>query len=65
VVTVPRWILPAGAREGHVLAVRHEREESGSRLVIEVDQAAGEEALEESRRQLADAPDGGRGDITL
>lgn len=65
VVTVPRWLLPADAREGHVYAVRHERDETFSRITVEIDQAAGDAALEASRQQLASAPDGGQGDITL
>jgi len=66
VVALPRWLLPAEAREGDVLAVRHEREGHESRLVVALDPAATEAAIEASRAQLASAPtDPSTGDITL
>ena len=53
-VTVPQWLLPAGAREGHVLRVSHEREPAGNRssVTIEIDDAATRQAVAESASQV-------------
>ena len=64
-VDLPRWILPADAAEGDVLDVRHARDARASQLTIELDDLATAAARDASREQLADAPDGGKGDITL
>ena len=55
IVTLPRWILPRDAREGDVLAVRHELGDAGrrSRLTIEVDRAATERAKAQSAQQVS------------
>jgi hypothetical protein len=37
ITSLPRWMLPAGAREGDVLTVLHERKRRGSRLTIVID----------------------------
>jgi hypothetical protein len=69
-VTMPRWLLPDGAREGDVLKVRHDRPPKGQRsaLTIEVDAAATKQALAESAAQVKKGTkrsnDPG-GDITL
>lgn len=70
VVAIPRWLLPGGAREGDVLRVMHDRTSSGLRatLTVEVDPAARESALEESREQMERARRRGKdpgGDIVL
>jgi hypothetical protein len=54
VITMPRWLLPDGARQGDVLNVRHDRPPSGQRsaLTIEVDAAATKKALAESAAQV-------------
>ena len=64
-VALPRWLLPADAREGDVLTVRHDRQGRDSRLVIELDDAATESELEASRAQLASAPPPSTGDVAL
>jgi Protein of unknown function (DUF3006) len=53
-VRLPRWVLPRGAREGDVLAVRHTLDAEGERsaLVIEIDRAATEAARRASREQV-------------
>jgi hypothetical protein len=69
-ITVPQWMLPDGARDGHVLSVRHERPAEGKRsvLTIEIDERATKDALEQSAAQVkkgrARSNDRG-GDITL
>ena len=69
VVHLPRWLLPADARAGDVLRVRHEREGQRSRVTIVRDAAGTRDAMQASRDQLArtDASPGkgGRGDIAL
>jgi len=63
---VPRWLLPADAREGEVLAV--ERTHSGDHVSLTVrrDPKGTRAALEASKEQLARAPkDTKGGDITL
>ena len=67
VVHVPAWLLPADAREGEVLRVRHARDGERSRLVVTRDAAATRRAHERSARQVAGIPvaaDGG-GDVVL
>jgi Protein of unknown function (DUF3006) len=70
IVTVPRWLLPDGARQGDVLAVRHDRPSKGRRsaLTIEVDAAATKQSLADSAAQVKKGTkrsnDPG-GDITL
>ena len=53
-VRLPRWILPAGAAEGQVLAVRHVRNAAGthSTLHIEIDRVATDTALRASKAQV-------------
>ena len=64
-VHLPRWLLPADARAGDVLRVRHEREGQRSRVTIVRDDAATEQAMDESRRQLARNEPTSKGDIVL
>ena len=64
-VNLPRWVLPADARAGDVLKVRHEREGQRSRLTIVRDEQATREATDASRRQLARSEPSGKGDIVL
>ena len=54
VITVPQWILPDGAHEGHILAVQHERPAKGQRyvLTITIDEAATKKALADSAAQV-------------
>ena len=66
ITPIPRWLLPADARDGDVLRVTHERAGTRSALVIEVDRASTRAAFDRSRQQLADAGTGDQGgDITL
>ena len=70
VITMPRWLLPDGARQGDVLNVRHDRPPNGQRssLTIEVDAAATQKALADSAIQVhkgAKRPNDPGGDITL
>ena len=53
-VRLPRWVLPRGAMEGHVLAVQHDVDADGQRSVlrIEIDLAATEAALRTSQEQV-------------
>jgi hypothetical protein len=46
-------MLPAGAREGDVLAVNHEREEGKSVLEIRVDPEAKKKVMDRSARQVS------------
>ena len=66
-VTVPAWLLPAGAGEGDLLAVT--REEDGGRvtLSLRVDREATARAFARSRRQVEGPPTPGDpgGDIVL
>jgi hypothetical protein len=54
-ITVPQWLLPDGARQGQVLAVRHDRPARGARsvLTIEIDDAATKQALADSAAQVS------------
>jgi hypothetical protein len=65
ITPIPRWILPADARDGDVLRVTHSRSGTRSRLSIEVDHDATREAFERSAEQVRDAPSGGVGDVDL
>lgn len=52
-ITMPVSALPAGARAGHVLRVRGERQGAGvSGLTIEVDEQATRDALAKSAEQV-------------
>ena len=53
-ITVPQSLLPAGAKQGHVLSVRRERSPDGQRsvLTIEIDAAATKRALDASAAQM-------------
>lgn len=53
VTPIPEWMLPAGAKEGDVLSVSHERKEGKSTLVIENDPEAKKKALERSEKQVS------------
>jgi hypothetical protein len=72
VIVIPRWLLPASAREGDMLRVTHDRPAEGQRstLTIEADPAATKKARRVSSAQVAKAQaqsletDPG-GDITL
>jgi hypothetical protein len=64
-VALPRWLLPADAREGDVLTVRHDRQGRESRLVIALDDTAAESEREASSAQLASAPPPSTGDVAL
>lgn len=65
ITPIPRWILPADARDGDVLRVTHVRSGARSRLWIEVDHAATRLAFDRSAEQMRDVPSGGTGDIDL
>jgi hypothetical protein len=65
ITPMPRWLLPADARDGDVLRVTHARSGPRSTLSIEVDRAATRLAYERSADQLRDMPAGGRGDVNL
>jgi hypothetical protein len=60
---VPRWLLPRGAKEGHVLSVEHELAANGERsvLTIRIDREATAKALRRSAEQLREDVRG-RGD---
>lgn len=49
---VPAWILPAGVKEGDVLAVTRAAEGGAATLRLALDPAATEAALRRSREQL-------------
>ena len=65
VTPIPRWLLPANAKDGDVLRVTHTRSASRSTFTIEVDQDGTRAAYERSADQLRNAPPGGSGDIDL
>ena len=65
ITPVPRWILPADARDGDVRRVSHTRSGTRSRLSIEVDHEATRLAFDRSAEQMRDVPSGGAGDIDL
>lgn len=58
-VRVPRWLLPAEARPGRMLRVRHRRDGAESVLTIELDLSRG------GPLPMPDVPRPGRGDVTL
>ena len=63
---VPRWLLPADAKAGDVLAVKHTRDGDRASVVVARDPKATREALAESEAQMRDAPvDKKGGDVTL
>jgi len=53
---IPHWMLPRGAREGDVLAVRHEVTAEHSVLKIEVDESETAEAHDKSTEETIVAP---------
>ena len=46
ITPIPQWLLPEGSREGDVLAVRHEKKEGKSMLMIETDPNAKKKAID-------------------
>ena len=50
---LPRWLLPAGLREGDVVAVRGEGEGPGARVELRVDREASAAARAEAAELLA------------
>lgn len=63
---VPRWLLPADAKAGEVLAVKHARDGDRASVVVTRDPQATREALAASERQMRDAPvDKKGGDVKL
>jgi len=69
-IQLPQWLLPDAARDGHVLAVRHERPTRGKRsvLTIEIDEPATKKALDQSAAQVnkhRKQPNDPGGDIVL
>ena len=65
VTPIPRWLLPADAKDGDVLQVTHTRSASRSTFTIAVDHDATRLAYERSAEQLRDTPPGGSGDVDL
>ncbi len=66
VTPIPAWMLPAGAREGDVLSVTHDRREGTSSLTIEADPEAKKKALDRSAKQVSPKSTSDRGgDIQL
>ena len=66
VTPIPRWLLPADAKDGDVLQVTHTRSASRSTFTIAVDHDATRLAYERSAEQLRDVPPGGgSGDVDL
>jgi hypothetical protein len=53
IIHVPRYLLPAGAREGQVLRVTAKPGKGSIELVIEIDEGAGTAALAKSKAQTA------------
>jgi hypothetical protein len=53
IIHLPRYLLPAGAREGHILRVTGKPGKGKLELTIEVDEAATEAALARSKAQTA------------
>ena len=58
-VPLPRWMLPAGVREGDVLTVLHERKRRGSRLTIVLDRERTAVAYNQSEADAAQSGKGG------
>ena len=65
VTPIPRWLLPADAKDGDVLQVTHTRSASRSTFTIAVDHDATRLAYQRSAEQLRHAPPGGTGDVDL
>jgi len=65
ITPIPRWLLPADARDGDVLRVTHARSGTRSALSIELDRVATQLAYRRSAEQMRDVPPGGAGDIDL
>jgi hypothetical protein len=65
ITPIPRWLLPADARDGDVLRVTHARSGTRSTLSIEVDRVATQMAYRRSAEQMRDVPPGGTDDIDL
>lgn len=53
IIRVPQWLLPAGAAEGDVLRVTHERSDDRSALRVERDASATAAARRASAEQVA------------
>ena len=66
-ITVPRWLLPEGAREGDVLRVTLDRGCERATLALARDEAEAEARLARSAEQIAEAGrlTRGGGDIAL
>ena len=63
---VPRWLLPADAKAGDVLAVKYTRDGDRASLEVTRDPKATREALAASEKQMRDAPvDKKGGDVVL
>jgi hypothetical protein len=56
---LPRWMLPAGVKEGDVLTVLHERKRRGSRLTIVIDRARTAVAYQQSEEDASESGKGG------
>lgn len=65
ITPVPRWLLPADARDGDVLRVTHDRSGTRSTLSIVVDRGATRLAFQRSAEQLRNMPPGDKGDVNL
>ena len=65
VTPLPRWLLPANARDGDVLRVTHARSGSRSTISIEIDRNGHRLALDRSAEQLGETPAAGQGDVNL
>lgn len=50
---LPRWLLPAGVREGDVVAVRGDGDGAGARVELTIDRAAADAARREAAELLA------------
>ena len=68
-VTLPRWLLPDGSKQGDVLTVLHDRPQKGLRsmLTITVNAAETKKAMAESAAQVkkGTSKNDPGGDITL
>jgi hypothetical protein len=53
IIHLPRYLLPAGAREGQILRVTAKPGKGKTELTIAIDEAATEAALAKSRAQTA------------
>ena len=56
---LPRWMLPAGVREGDVLTVLHERKRRGSRLTIVIDRERTAVAYQQTEEDASESGKGG------